>query len=196
MFEHPGAELQRVHGYPFVDAVEQTCEIKVVRQPQPAPGDYSDTITVTMSYGGQTATTSFHSRDREAPSCAMSATNLSFKSYAQAQLDGQSAISVTCSNATPWTVGLNGGTSFGATVNRRRMTGPGLASLQYDLYKDAARTQIWGDRGTDTLSGTGTGNPQTLNVYGRIPATQRAPSGGYNDTITATSGNEGENAGE
>jgi spore coat protein U-like protein len=102
-------------------------------------------------------------------------------------LDGQSQISINCANATAWNVGLNQGTFSGATVTTRRMSGPGGSALMYSLFKDAARTTNWGNTvGTDTLSGTGTGAAQLLNVFGRIPGSQTPAPGSYTDTILVT----------
>jgi spore coat protein U-like protein len=125
------------------------------------------------------------------PACTIQASELNFGSYADAQVDGQSTITVTCTNTTGWEVALNEGSSAGATIGNRRMTGPGPSSLNYGLFTDAARTINWGDRpalpGQNTVSGTGTGAGQALTVFGRIPAGQRTPRPGtFLDTITAT----------
>ncbi len=154
-------------------------------QPAPAPGAYQDTILATLNYPGNEVLTEFEVTANVVPACAISATNLSFGDYTQARLDGQSAIAVTCTDSTQWTVGLSQGTSPGATVTTRKMTGPGGASLPYALFQDAARTVNWGNTvGIDTVRGTGTGDQQTLNVYGRVPASQAVGSGSYQDMIT------------
>ena len=106
-------------------------------------------------------------------------------------MDGQSTITVTCTNTTGWEVGLNEGSSVGATIGNRRMTGPGPSSLNYELFTDATRTVTWGDHpalpGQNTVSGVGTGSAQAVTVFGRIPADQRTPNtGAFLDTITAT----------
>jgi spore coat protein U-like protein len=160
-------------------------------QATPPQGMYMDTIVATMACttgGTCPAMTSFTVTATVQPVCTISATNLAFGNYAQKQLDGQSQVSLTCANGTAWNVGLNQGTFSGATVTTRRMSGPGGAALSYSLYQNSTRTTNWGNTvGTDTVSGTGTGSAQSLNVYGRIPASQ--PSvvpGNYADTITAT----------
>jgi len=156
-------------------------------QPAPGPGSYLDTIVATLHLGGNTVQTTFPVTAHEAPTCTISATNLLFGDYTEAQLDGQSAITLACTHTTPWVVGLNQGTSPGATVTTRKMTGPGGTSLSYGLFQNGARTVNWGNTaGIDTVQGTGTGDPQNLNVYGRIPASQTLGAGGYRDMITAT----------
>jgi spore coat protein U-like protein len=45
----------------------------------------------------------------------------------------------------------------------------------------------WGDKsGVDTRDALTTGQPQTVNVYGEIPAGQRVREGTYSDMITVT----------
>ncbi len=138
-----------------------------------------------------TATATFTVTATINPVCTIQASALNFGTYAEAQVDGTSTITVTCTNTTGWEVGLNAGSSAGATAGNRRMTGPGPSSLNYGLFTDAARTITWGDHpalpGQNTVSGVGTGNAQVLTVFGRIPADQRTPRpGAFLDTITAT----------
>ena len=138
-----------------------------------------------------TATATFQVTATINPACTIQATPLNFGTYAEAQVEGQSTITVTCTNTTGWEVGLNEGSSAGATVGNRRMTGPGPSSLNYELFTDASRTIIWGDHpalpGQNTVSGVGTGSAQAVTVFGRIPASQRTPRpGAFLDTITAT----------
>jgi spore coat protein U-like protein len=132
-----------------------------------------------------TATTTFQVTATVQATCNISATNLAFGTYAGAQTDATSTVTVTCTNTTPWNVGLNAGTC-GATVSARCMAN-GAAQLNYALYRDSARTQNWGNTvGTDTLAGTGNGTAQASTVYGRIAAGQFPAPGAYTDTITAT----------
>ncbi len=141
--------------------------------------------------GAGTVATTFEVTATIKPTCTISATDLNFGSYIEAQVDGQSTITVTCTDTTPWEVGLNEGDSTLATVGNRSMTGPDRSSLKYDLFTNAARTITWGDHpalpGQDVVSGTGTGSAQPLTVFGRIPADQRTPeAGAFLDTIEAT----------
>lgn len=137
-----------------------------------------------------TQTTTFLVTANVSTNCTIAATDLNFGDYsptAASPLDGQSTISVLCTNSTAWNIGLNQGIYSGATVTTRRMTGPTPYSLQYALYSDSARTVNWGNTvGTDTVSGSGTGGTQNETVYGRIPASQNVGAGGYQDTVTAT----------
>ncbi len=94
---------------------------------------------------------------------------------------------VTCTNTTPYNVGLDKGAGSGATVTNRLMTGPSSATVGYALYQDTGRTTNWGNTiGTDTVAGTGSGSAQTHTVFGQIPAQTTPQPGGYADTVNVT----------
>jgi len=119
--------------------------------------------------------------------CVLSATPLAFGNYTGVQTDSTATLSITCTNTTPYNVGLGVGLSTGATVTTRKMTGPASATLAYALFSDTARTVNWGMTvPTDTVAGTGTGSVQSLTVYGRVAAGLYVAPGAYTDTVTAT----------
>lgn len=138
----------------------------------------------------QTATGSFQVRITIQAECRVNAaTVLDFGTAGviAANIDQQSAISVQCTNGTPYNVGLNFGTGAGGSITNRFMTGPAGATVAYNLYRDTARTLPWGNTvGTNTLAATGNGGVQTVPVFGRVaPQTTPAP-GVYTDTVTIT----------
>ncbi len=138
----------------------------------------------------QTATGSFNVRITIQADCRInSATALDFGTTGviAANIDQNNLVSVQCTNGTAYNVGLSAGAGSGATVSNRLMTGPGGATVSYNLYRDAARTQQWGTTvGTNTGTGAGNGQIQTIPVYGRV-APQATPAPGvYTDTITIT----------
>ena len=134
-----------------------------------------------------TSTTAFNVSATVQATCLISATDLAFGTYTGSAIDATSTISVTCTNTTAYNVGLDAGTGSGALVSSRKMTGPSAATLNYALFSNSARSSNWGNTvGTDTVSGTGNGNAQTLTVYGRVAASQYVQPGAYSDTITAT----------
>ncbi|WP_322965465.1 Csu type fimbrial protein [Sphingomonas fuzhouensis] len=105
----------------------------------------------------------------------------------QAAITSTSTIGVQCTNTTPYNIGLNAGAGAGATVAARRMTSGSGATVVYELFRDPARAQIWGNTaGTDTLAGIGNGAVQTLTVYGRVPAQATPAAGSYTDTVQVT----------
>jgi spore coat protein U-like protein len=73
------------------------------------------------------------------------------------------------------------------TFNSREMR-RGVDVLQYNLYRDASRTVIWGNLsgGTSVYYDYGLANNRdtTVTVYGRIPAGQDVSAGAYSDTVT------------
>ncbi|GAM99985.1 sigma-fimbriae tip adhesin [alpha proteobacterium U9-1i] len=126
-------------------------------------------------------------------SCEVSAAPLTFGAFEpldSAPLDGAGAIEVSCSGIAALSaidVGIGGGIN-GTVAQRKLKSGANL--LNYNLYTNAGRTQIWGD-------GTGGYPDRTINntlslltwnsstpVYGRIAAAPAAPVGAYSDTVT------------
>jgi spore coat protein U-like protein len=101
-------------------------------------------------------------------------------------VDQTSTLQVTCTNTTPYNIGLDAGTGSGATVATRKLTSGG-ATVNYTLYSDSGRTTVWGNTvSTDTVAGTGNGTGQSYTVYGRIPTQTTPAPGNYADTITVT----------
>lgn len=119
----------------------------------------------------------------------VTATDLDFgtRGVIDANVDQTSTISVQCTNSTPYTVGLSAGGGAAATVAVRKMTGPASATIDYTIYRDAARTQVWGvTAGTDVVSGTGNGNAQPITAYGRVPPQTTPAAGVYSDIVAIT----------
>jgi spore coat protein U-like protein len=152
-----------------------------------APGSFTDTITASVTSTLATVTAQFSVTAAVQSNCAISAASLSFGTYTGVLVNINSTVKVTCTNTTPYNVGLNAGTATGATVTTRKMTGPALATLAYSLFSNSGRTTNWGNTvGTDTVAKTGNGAAQALTVYGRLPAGQYPTPGNYTDTIIAT----------
>lgn len=123
-----------------------------------------------------------------ASNCLVLAQNINFGSIGvlSANVDATGQITVTCTPTTSYTISLNGGTTGSPPASRKMSKGSETAT--YGLYKDAVRSQIWGDASTpgSTVPGTGTGLSQNLPVYGRVPP-QTTPSPGlYTDTVVVT----------
>lgn len=96
------------------------------------------------------------------------------------------SLSVQCSNGTAYNVGLDAGQNGGGNINARKMI-LGAHSVQYQLYRDSARTQVWGNTiGLNTVAATGNGNTQNLTVYGNVLPQTTPPAGTYTDTVIVT----------
>lgn len=123
--------------------------------------------------------------------CIIAANPLSFGSsqgVLTSAVNVNTTIAVTCSNTTPYNVGLNAGTGAGSSGTTRFMSGTGAntATVQFNLFQTAGAT-LWGNtQGTNTLGGVGSGVAQTLTVYGQIPAQATPMPDAYKSTITAT----------
>lgn len=137
----------------------------------------------------QTATTTFRVLTKVQAVCAVTATDLDFGTYTSAggsPLQGTTLLRATCTPNSSYNIGLNEGTTAGATVNQRQMKpAAGTQNLNYQLYSDSSRSTVWGNTtGTDTVTGVGTGLAVDHTVFGAIPAAQKVPAGDYSDTIT------------
>ncbi|WP_413734593.1 spore coat U domain-containing protein [Sodalis sp. RH21] len=132
-----------------------------------------------------TATTSIAVTATVESACTISTTPLAFTAFTgTAVVNGEATLSVICSNAADYTIGLGAGSG---TVAQRVMTGPAGATLNYGLYQEDTHTTPWGDTAGTTLAGTGNGAQQDITVYGQIAANQLTSSvGDYTDTVAVT----------
>ena len=107
-----------------------------------------------------------------------------------ANVDGDTAassgtsIKVLCNKGTDYTVAFGAGNN--AVGGVRRMAGGSSEFIPYNLYLTSTRATALAVDGT-TASIIGNGTPQTLDVYGRIPAGSVLPTAGnYTDAVTLT----------
>jgi spore coat protein U-like protein len=138
-----------------------------------------------------TATTTFNVTADVGSACSVTAADLNFGTYLSSDAvakTGTTTVTVTCSLATVYNVGLDAGVNGGTiAVRKMKITGGGTDTLNYTLGRDAAGLQNWGNTsGTDTTAGVGTGLGVPHVVYGSIAAAQNVPIGHYTDVITAT----------
>lgn len=148
-------------------------------------------LTYASSLYSATSTTTFTVSATVLSNCLVSASPHAFGNYdptTGSNVNGTSTITVTCTQGTPYDIGLDAGTGTGATVTTRKMTRVGGSDLlNYSLYQDNSRTIVWGNTiGTNTEASSGTGLAQSFTIYGQIPGSQVIPAAVYNDTITIT----------
>ncbi len=119
--------------------------------------------------------------------CTIAATAMNFATAytGAATIDATSTITATCTNTTAYKIGLDAGTTTGATTTNRLLAGAGGATLKYQLYQDSGYKNYWGNV-TNVESGTGNGSAQTLTVFGQILSGQYPAPGAYTDTVTAS----------
>jgi spore coat protein U-like protein len=137
-----------------------------------------------------TAQTTFNVTATVLASCSVSAGTLAFGNYTPTSgspTDASSAVNITCTNGTHYTVALDGG-STESNVAARAMSDTNAHTLSYEIYTDSTHATVWGDGtgSTITQSGTGSGTAQPLTAFGRVPASQFAAAGSYSDTVTVT----------
>jgi len=136
-----------------------------------------------------TATGSFNSQLIITDECKVqSTTNLDFGSdgVLDTNIDATSSFDVQCTTGTAYTLSLDGGNGASGTTTTRTMENGGSA-VNYTLWKDAGRSQNWGDTGGEIMTSlTGDGALQSYTVYGRVPAQTTPAAATYTDTVTIT----------
>lgn len=113
-------------------------------------------------------------------SCSIESDGLAFGSYAQRQRTLSVAnIVVHCDGDNGYTIKLSAGSS-GTSLQRTLRKGG--AALAYNVFKDSARTMIWGDGGAGQTGLGGMGSATYL-AYGEIFPDQAQPVGAYGDML-------------
>ena len=115
--------------------------------------------------------------------CSLSLGSMQFGRYdvlSDQPLDSSASVFYSCSGSAPAVLSVESGTE-GTLV--RRLT-RGSASIRYNLYLDAARTQLWGDgtRGSFVHLARA-GAAERVVIYGRVMPHQSLPPGRYDDTV-------------
>ncbi|GLQ89821.1 Csu type fimbrial protein [Dyella flagellata] len=144
-------------------------------------------------YSNGTSTSTFTVTLTLQANCSIAANPLNFGSTGvlTSAINQQTTVSVTCSDTTPYNVGLDAGTVSGSTVASRLIAGTATgntgSTIGFQLYQDAGHTTIWGNtQGTNTVGGTGTGAAQSITVYGQVQAQTSPKPDTYQTTVTAT----------
>ena len=128
-----------------------------------------------------------------AANCTITTAAVAFGAYdpvsanAATDLLGTGTLTVACTKGAAATIDLGQGGNYLAPT--RRMTAGAGAFLNYALYKDAARTQVWGSAttgGTTYAYNSASRNSVAITVYGTVPQAQDVTVGSYADTVVAT----------
>jgi len=152
-------------------------------------------------FGGQRAEAATHTAGLQVGAtigvrCTLLTTPLSFGNYGitdPTPRDVEGVISLNCTQSIINFImhlrlgqGQQPAAGSSTAAPRRQMSDGNGSVLRYDIYRNAARTQVWGDTiGTAVFPGFGP-YPRLVPVYGRIPALQTVPPGSYADTVVAT----------
>lgn len=106
--------------------------------------------------------------------CTLSAPDLAFGTYTGTAVSGQTAITIDCGGTSPVGGSLTLNSSTGFTMTSA------AASLDYDLYQDAAHaTQIFPGQILPVATGI-----SAISIFGEIPAGQAVPDGSYSDAVS------------
>lgn len=119
------------------------------------------------------------------PLCTVTATGLNFGSYRgnAAAVAYTGTVRVLCASGTAtFSIALTGGLSGRITARQAEF---GAARLNYQLYTNAAHTQVWGDGTEGSVVGPITASSAVVTVYGLVFAGQKAPPGSYTDAVQA-----------
>jgi spore coat protein U domain-containing protein, fimbrial subunit CupE1/2/3/6 len=122
----------------------------------------------------------------------LKANPLTFGAYSQGSVtpvEASTTLQLRCAPGVRFILSANDGAAPGA--QSRQMTSASShqdAALRYNLYTDSDFQQVWSSAGRGPVQGTGGGadSPQTVTVFGRIPAGQTPPLGSYTDAVTVT----------
>jgi spore coat protein U-like protein len=119
-------------------------------------------------------------------SCLVLSSPIDFGTYIagqQAALDAEGTISYAGCAVGTLTISLDGGTA-GSIVNRQMSNGD--AKLNYQLYRNSARNEVWGSEGDALQRVLLAPEAGSIPVYGRIAGGQNVAGGTYVDTINVT----------
>ena len=141
-----------------------------------------------------TATSNLEVSATVASTCLISTTPVVFGTYdsvvnLSVPKDAEGAVIVTCTSGSALVVTLGEGLFpfSAAPATPLRQMGSAANRLAYFLFSTADRTTtVWGNTPASGVNAVGTGGALSLPVYGRIPAAQNKPVGGYVDTVVAT----------
>lgn len=126
--------------------------------------------------------------------CRVTVVALNFGTYmplTPAHVDVNGQLEVRC-QAQPGTFTVTIGPGVSGDQLARTLSAGGGGVIYYNLYRDAARIEVWGDGTPPTFTVSGarssTGRPTFYNypVYGRLFANQSPNPGIYNDNVLVT----------
>ncbi len=134
--------------------------------------------------------------------CSASASNLTFGNISMGTMQNNTAtVTVDCHTAglsvlanarVRMCLNLGAGSATGSSINSRNMSNASLAPLQFQIYRDASRSQTWGDSVTDdvdidlqyavpVLGGSGM---ESVTLYGQVPAQLGLAADNYQSLFT------------
>ncbi|HEU4522321.1 MAG TPA: spore coat U domain-containing protein [Thermoanaerobaculia bacterium] len=126
--------------------------------------------------------------------CTIVANAVAFGAYDPlgGDVDAAGSVDVTCTKgSTGLRIDLAAGNNFGsgpsgATYRAMQHTVTATEFLSYQLFTDAARTDVWGEDAAGlSIADAPSSAVRNFPVYGRIPGTQDVAVGSYADVVVA-----------
>ncbi len=136
----------------------------------------------------------------QAATCSLGSNDLGFGAVLPGKMaDGSAAVFVACNSTAPpetvnYSVTISAGNGSSYSPRRMSLIGGGSTPVNYNLFTDSSRSQVWGDgtAGTNVVAGSlmvvsaSSSANATLPVYGRIFASQQSEAGDYGDLLVIT----------
>lgn len=144
---------------------------------------------VPIGASAKRATGTADTRLRVDTSCRLNTEPMTFgaANLFSGQIDTTAIFKLSCGPAVAYTVAIDNGQYFNG---QRRMYGGVFAGfllyVPYEIYRNAARTQVWGSAAGNVIGGTTPVNGDViLTAYGRVP-NSLVLARPYVDTVTVT----------
>jgi len=139
-------------------------------------------LTASLYAGSTTETTTVNATAEQ--TCSISNTpSLSFGYTGVSDNTGSFHVDIVCNSGLAWTTTVDGGSNPSGEVRR---ASDGTNYLTYRLYQDSGMTQELAVTSGNTVTGTGSDNTQTVNVYAKVAMADNnptPPAGSYSDTL-------------
>ncbi|PKB14025.1 spore coat protein U-like protein [Novosphingobium kunmingense] len=120
--------------------------------------------------------------------CTINALPLTFIAPAASNpaINSITSLTVQCTPNIAFTIDIDTGL-YGNGINRRVRHTTSNAYINYDVYRDPPRSQVWGTGQAKNVTGnSGPTGTVVVPVYGRLGATNNLRAGAYTDTLTVT----------
>ena len=123
--------------------------------------------------------------------CTVAATPMAFSTVpvlGSQDIDSSATVTLLCTVGANYDVEMDFGLNSGGGGQRFMAdTGGSGDTIPYDIYRDAARTQVWDNAAGNTVAGSAATGTVNLTAYGRIPISATpVVAGSYADTVTVT----------
>lgn len=136
----------------------------------------------------KTVSNSMDARVKVDTSCRLTAEPLAFGSVNifSGQVNATASIQLRCGPSVAYSVALDYGKNFNGQRRMSNGIGGFFAYVPYQIYRNAARTQVWGSTAGTLATGTTPADGLvTLTAYGRVPNSIVLPRA-YADVVTVT----------